>query len=76
MSEQPQNPTQFKPEAHTIDLVNKTTNRVARYWIDSLSNADLIQATNVRDHSTWVMVKENATEEEAKEWLRGTTNDS
>lgn len=66
----------FQPDSHAIDLVNKTTNRVARHWIKSLGSADLIQATNVRDHSTWVMVKENATEDEAKEWLRGTFDGS
>lgn len=65
----------FSKEAHAIDLVNKARGRIARYWTHSLDNADLIEATNVRDYSTWVMVKENATEDEAKDWLKDFPNE-
>jgi hypothetical protein len=55
----------------TIELVNKATQRVLDYHVDSLDRADCYQATNVRDRNTWVLVGVGIPRLIARDWQAG-----
>ncbi len=54
-----------------IQLVNKQTQRVTNYLMSDLNRADVYQAENVRDLSTWVLKGEAVPAAQAKDWRDG-----